>query len=78
MAVQLIADLYGCSDITDDMEEIKNDKEEKNDEDIAPVSKETKKVNTEKEVLEQVQEQPVEKKSFFDRFKKNKKDKEKV
>ena len=65
-------------EIDNDIEEIKNDKEEKNDEDIAPVSKETKKVNTEKEVIEQVQEQPVAKKSFFNRFKKNKKDKEKV
>ena len=65
-------------EIDNDIEEIKKDDGEKSEEDIAPVSKETKKVNTEKEVLEQVQEQPVAKKSFFDRFKKNKKDKEKV
>ena len=65
-------------EIDNDIEEIKKDDGEKNEEDIAPVSKETKKVNTEKEVIEQVQEQPVAKKSFFNRFKKNKKDKEKV
>ncbi|MGM9857978.1 MAG: hypothetical protein ACI311_01855 [Bacilli bacterium] len=66
-------------EIDNDIEEIKKEDGEKPEEDLTPKSKEIKKVVAEEQKeLSKQKEQPSEKKSFFERFKKNKKEKEKV